>query len=65
LIPDFTISRLRGNPALIPLADLLHRAFTHLAAIPHFLRPCYFELLFTYFYTAIEEVLLDKFLYDK
>jgi len=30
--------------------------------VPHYLRPCYFELLFTYLYSAVEEVALRKIL---
>lgn len=59
---DYFVNRMHKNPALVQLAAFYKESFSALDKIPHFLRPCYFELLFSYFYAAIEEVLLRKIL---
>ncbi|KAI3415787.1 Amylo-alpha-1,6-glucosidase [Globodera pallida] len=59
---DYSVARLNRRESLRPFASLLAEAFCPLVDVPHFLRPCYFELLFTYFFSAIEETLIQKLL---
>ncbi|KAL3124734.1 hypothetical protein niasHT_001571 [Heterodera trifolii] len=59
---DYSVARLRRRLSLRPFASLLANAFSPLVGVPHFLRPSYFELLFTYFFSAIEEMLIHKLL---
>ncbi len=52
-----------GLPELGKAADVFDRCLSLLATgLPHYLRPYYFELLFTYFYSAVEEIALEKIL---
>jgi glycogen debranching enzyme len=59
-LASYIVNRLRRVDELQKLADQFERAFEPLNAMPHFLRPCYFELVFSYLYNAIEEVLVEK-----
>src|SRR4051812_24574895 len=54
-LSDYIIVRLKRLPELSEIARIYEEAFLHLAkGVPHFLRPCYFELIFTYLYDALE-----------
>lgn len=57
---DYSINRLKRCPKLAPLVEIFKKSFNPLNDVPHYLRPCYFELVFTYFFSTIEEVLLEK-----
>ncbi|KAL7074694.1 hypothetical protein ACQ4LE_006062 [Meloidogyne hapla] len=60
-IIEYSINRLkRFSPTLQQFAILLEHAFNPLKDFPHHLRPCYFEMIFTYFYLAIERAFLEK-----
>jgi glycogen debranching enzyme len=59
-LASYIVGRLRRVPELNKIAELLEESFRPLNDIPHFLRPCYFELAFSYIYTAMEEILLQK-----
>lgn len=54
---------MRRLPELDGVAGIFDRCLSLLnKGVPHYLRPCYFELLFTYLYSAVEEVVLRKIL---
>lgn len=59
-LASYIVNRLRRVGELNKLADLIESSFQPLNEMPHFLRPCYFELVFSYIYNAIEEVLIQK-----
>ncbi|KAI6179311.1 Glycogen debrancher [Aphelenchoides besseyi] len=59
-LPDYLIGRIRRAPELSTVADLLESSFKPLEKMPHFLRPCYFEQIFSYIYNVAESVLLEK-----
>lgn len=59
-LATYIINRLRRIDELKQLADLVESSLQSLNTMPHFLRPCYFELVFSYIYNAIEEVLIQK-----
>jgi glycogen debranching enzyme len=62
---SYIVNRLRRIDELKTLADLIEKSLKPLDYMPHFLRPCYFELAFSYIFNAIEEVLVEKLGYVK
>lgn len=62
-IVDYTVARMKRLPELTDLAKMFENTFGLLTqGVPHFLRPAYFELIFSYFYKAVENVLSEKLL---
>ncbi|KAH7660482.1 CRE-AGL-1 protein, partial [Aphelenchoides avenae] len=59
-ISEYTVNRLRRLPELEKVAQIFDDTLSLLAHLPHFLRPCYFERLFSYLYDAVREVTLQK-----
>lgn len=57
---DYIVRRLRRLPELAKIADIFDNSLGLLRDVPHFLQPCYFELIFTYLRNAIVEVTLQK-----
>ncbi|KAH7710427.1 glycogen debranching enzyme [Aphelenchoides avenae] len=51
-ISEYTVNRLRRLPELEKVAQIFDDTLSLLAHLPHFLRPCYFERLFSYLYDA-------------
>ena len=45
------------------VAQIFEKALATLSDVPHFLRPCYFELIFSYLYEGVLEVAMSKVLY--
>lgn len=59
-LAHYIVNRLRHIEDLNNIADLFERAFEPLDTMPHFLRPCYFELIFSYLFNSVEEVLVQR-----
>ncbi|CAJ0919676.1 unnamed protein product, partial [Mesorhabditis belari] len=62
-LADYMVNRLRERSGEFKeLAETCSKIFGLLPAIPYYLRPCYFEALVGYLYTAIRRTLNDRFL---
>ncbi|CAD5217959.1 unnamed protein product [Bursaphelenchus xylophilus] len=59
-LPNYYVNRLKRTEKLKKVAEIFERAFKPLDEIPHFLRPCYFEEIFTVLYQAVETTVLNK-----
>ncbi|GMR35805.1 hypothetical protein PMAYCL1PPCAC_06000, partial [Pristionchus mayeri] len=57
---DYVHQRMRRYPRLTQLADATASVFAPLYSIPFFLRPAYFEALFSYLYTRVKTAALGK-----
>jgi glycogen debranching enzyme len=61
---DYIIRRLRRLPEIEKIANIFEDSLGLLKDVPHFLRPCYFELIFIYLRDAIVEATLEKLNYS-
>lgn len=59
-LPAYIVGRLKRLPQLRAVAAVFEKAFAPLDRLPHFLRPCYFEKVFTELYEVAETALLNK-----
>ena len=59
----FKKSKLKKINVNFQVAQIFEKALATLSDVPHFLRPCYFELIFSYLYEGVLEVAMSKVLY--
>lgn len=59
-LPDYIVNRLKRLPELQKVAEVFEKAFEPLSQLPNFLRPCYFEKVFTPLYRVTETTILNK-----
>uniref|UniRef100_A0A914BV47 Glycogen debranching enzyme n=1 Tax=Acrobeloides nanus TaxID=290746 RepID=A0A914BV47_9BILA len=61
-LSEHIVKRLKRLPKLEKVAQIFEKALATLSDVPHFLRPCYFELIFSYLYEGVLEVAMSKVL---
>lgn len=57
---EWIIRRIGRIPELNGVKEIFEKSFNPLNDIPHFLRPCYFELIFIYLRNTVVEIALKK-----
>lgn len=62
-LPEYIVKRLKRLPKLQLAAQIFEKALSPLSIVPHFLRPCYFELIFSYLYDGVYDIAMSKVLY--